>query len=141
MPDSGRGKSMKNPDGSVLRLSALTALIIIAISQATFAPMTPAWSVSGAKPSPLSNADIFSRANPYLSFRTSINNLNDGFPAPSGIGRWSTNGPRDSSGGIGVSSVALDPTNPSIIYAGGALDSRIFKTSDNGTNWRLAGTF
>jgi photosystem II stability/assembly factor-like uncharacterized protein len=57
---------------------------------------------------------------------------------PSDVGRWVTIGPEGVNEGSGANgvlfSVALDPSNPSIIYVG-SHGSGVWKTSDGGSSW------
>jgi photosystem II stability/assembly factor-like uncharacterized protein len=49
-------------------------------------------------------------------------------PASAGVNRWTTSGPV-----AGVSSVAIDPTNPAVVYAGTL--KGVFKSRDGGLSW------
>jgi hypothetical protein len=65
------------------------------------------------------------------------------FPAAAsaGLDQWTTNGP-DQAGPI--LSLAVDPTNPAIVYAGtghaGALVGAVFKSVDGGASWNFSNT-
>jgi photosystem II stability/assembly factor-like uncharacterized protein len=48
---------------------------------------------------------------------------------PAGVGRWTSIGPE----GAAVLSLAVDPTNPDVVYAGGV--GRVFKSVNGGRSW------
>jgi hypothetical protein len=50
-------------------------------------------------------------------------------PAAAGVNRWTTSGPA-----AGVSCVAIDPTDPAVVYAG-TLERGVLKSRDGGLSW------
>lgn len=53
---------------------------------------------------------------------------------PAGFNSWSSNGPQ----GASISSLAIAPGNPNIIYAG-TFSTGIFKSTNGGTSWSASG--
>src|SRR5207247_6700600 len=60
--------------------------------------------------------------------------VSGGVPASAGMGTWTTSGP--STGGNGLA-LAIDPTNPSIVYDGTGGDG-LYKSIDGGDTWAPA---
>jgi hypothetical protein len=56
--------------------------------------------------------------------------------APAQYNGWVSHGPRDAGNAVGIGALALDPQNPSTIWAGG---TGLFRSTDAGLSWSPAG--
>jgi Viral BACON domain len=78
---------------------------------------------------PTKKADPTIRSGNFSSGSGSIRSASGQMPSPS-INVWTSNGPE----GAQILSLAVDPVNPSVIYAGSDY-GKVFKSTNSGTTW------